>query len=397
MSLELINRSPDLSRLRNEGYDIAVVKDSYLLLKSVPYVNSKKEVRFGTLISNLSLTNNITIKPDPHTVYFIGEFPCKADGTPLESFNHSAWQQELATDLQPNYRFSARPPDGYTDYYQKMTTYEAMLSGPARAIDPKATAKTYKVCVPDETESVFKYCDTASTRVGIYVITEKLEIAKVAIVGLGGTGSYIIDFLAKTPVKEIHLFDGDQFLQHNAFRAPGAPSGQELDEKIPKTVYLERIYSKMRRGIISHSEYVNTGNIDLLRDMNFVFLCVDNGNVKKLIVEKLEEFGVSFLDVGMGIVNSNGSLCGILRVSTSTPTQRASARAQLCFAGDDAVNEYNQNIQIAELNALNAALAVIKWKKMLGFYVDTEKEHFCSYTLSGNVMDNKDPDSEKSQ
>jgi ThiF family len=390
MSLKLIDRSPDLSRLRNDGYDIAVVKDSYLLLKGVPYVNAKKEVKFSTLISNLSLANNVTVKPDPHTVYFIGEFPCKADGTPLDNFNHSVWQQPLATDLQPNYRFSARPPDGYTDYYQKMTTYEAMISGPARVIDPKATARTNKVCVPDEAESVFKYCDTASTRAGIYAITEKLEIAKIAIIGLGGTGSYVLDFISKTPVKEIHLFDCDKFLQHNAFRAPGAASGQELDEQIPKTIYLERIYSKMRRGIISHPEHITPDNVHLLRDMNFVFLCVDNGSAKKFIVEKLEEFGLSFVDSGMGVVNSSGSLCGILRVSTSTQAQRTSARAQLCFADDAANNEYNQNIQIAELNALNAALAVIKWKKLLGYYVDMDKEHFCAYTISGNAMDNKD-------
>ena len=33
--------------------------------------------------------------------------------------------------------------------------------------------------------------------------------------------------------------------------------------------------------------------------------------------------------------------------------------------GDD---DYNRNIQIADLNALNAAFAVIKWKKLFGFY-----------------------------
>ncbi|WP_318271316.1 ThiF family adenylyltransferase [Sphingobacterium cellulitidis] len=46
----------------------------------------------------------------------------------------------------------------------------------------------------------------------------KLERQKIAIIGLGGTGAYILDMVAKTPVKEIHLFDGDSFDQHNAFR-----------------------------------------------------------------------------------------------------------------------------------------------------------------------------------
>ena len=67
-----------------------------------------------------------------------------------------------------------------------------------------------------------------------------------AIVGLGGTGSYILDFLAKTPVQHIHLFDGDRFLQHNAFRSPGAPSLEELQEELSKVGWFQRIYSRMR-------------------------------------------------------------------------------------------------------------------------------------------------------
>jgi tRNA A37 threonylcarbamoyladenosine dehydratase len=56
----------------------------------------------------------------------------------------------------------------------------------------------------------------------------------------GGTGSYVLDFVAKTPVKEIHLFDGDIFDQHNAFRAPGAPSGEELEQRLKKVAVHDR-------------------------------------------------------------------------------------------------------------------------------------------------------------
>jgi hypothetical protein len=52
--------------------------------------------------------------------------------------------------------------------------------------------------------------------------------------------------------------------------------------------------------------------------------------------------------------------------------------------------EYSTNIQIAELNALNAALAVIKWKKLAGFYQDLDFEHHCSYTIGGNMLRNED-------
>ena len=42
------------------------------------------------------------------------------------------------------------------------------------------------------------------------------------------------------------------------------------------------------------------------------------------------------------------------------------------------------------MNALNAALAVIKWKKTRGFYADLEKEHHTVYGVSTNVLTNEE-------
>ena len=39
---------------------------------------------------------------------------------------------------------------------------------------------------------------------------------------------------------------------------------------------------------------------------------------------------------------------------------------------------------------LNAALAVIKWKKLFGFYTDFEREFSSTYTLDGNHFLNED-------
>jgi hypothetical protein len=40
----------------------------------------------------------------------------------------------------------------------------------------------------------------------------------------------------------------------------------------------------------------------------------------------------------------------------------------------------------ADLNALNAALAVIKWKKLACFYQDLDHEHHSTYTIGGNML-----------
>ncbi len=86
------------------------------------------------------------------------------------------------------------------------------------------------------------------------------------------------------------------------------------------------------------------------------------------------------------------ALAGQLRVPTSTPEQREHIRARnrIPFADDDADKPYAQNIQIADLNALNAALAVVKWKKLCGFYRDLEGEHLSVYEVDGNHLLNED-------
>jgi hypothetical protein len=148
----------------------------------------------------------------------------------------------------------------------------------------------------------------------------------------------------------------------------------------------------MHRGIIAHDYFVDASNVQDLQGMDFVFLSLTGGDTKRIVVAKLEEFAVPFVDVGMGIVAVDGSLIGQLRVTTSTAVKRDHVRARnrIPFSDGEADNEYSRNIQIADLNALNAALAVIKWKKLFGFYGDLEHEHFSAYQVDGNCLINED-------
>ena len=388
MSHSLISHSPDLKRLESEGYEVEV-RYGHLLLRHVPYVAETGSVKHGTLVSELTLAGETTARPSTHVVMFAGDMPCDTQGRALTQIRHSSGHKELAKGLTVDHIFSSKPPDGYNDYYEKMTTYEGIISGPAQTIEPGATARTFAVVEAKEEDSVFKYIDTASSRAGISAITDKLRVGAVAIVGLGGTGSYILDLVAKTPVKEIHLFDGDRLGQHNAFRSPGAPSVETLRAAPQKAGHYRDIYSKMRRNIVAHG-YVDESIVDSLREMDFVFVAVDKGRSRRLVVEKLEEFRVPFIDVGMGVEEVEGSLLGQLRVTVVTEQSREKVHSTLPIADRDDQDDYSANIQIAELNALNAALAVIKWKKLLGFYADLEKEHTSLYQIDGNHLINED-------
>jgi hypothetical protein len=208
---------------------------------------------------------------------------------------------------------------------------------------------------------------------------------------LGGTGAYALDLVAKTPVPEIRLIDGDDFLTHNAFRAPGAASLEELRQVQKKVHYLAGIYSRMHRNIVPHAVALDRANLHLLDGGTFAFISMDAGETRQLAVRKCEEMGISFVDVGMGLELVDGSLGGILRVTASTPAMRTHVHdGRISFGSDDGNNLYSSNIQVADLNALNAAMAVVKWKKIRGFYRDLEREHHSTYTTDGNMLLNGD-------
>lgn len=388
MSQQLISRSPDLKRLRDEGYEVEI-RSNHLLIHSVPYVNAKCEVVRGTLVSDLTLAGNITTRPGCHIAYFIGDHPCRQDGVEIPQIKlNQPNPPPLALGIMVKHAFSNKPASGYQDYHQKMTRYIEVISAPARFYDHSATACTFKVITSTEEDSAFMYADTASSRAGVGRLSEKLSLPRVAIIGLGGTGSYVLDLLAKTPVKEIHLFDGDLFIQHNAFRSPGAASLSDLQNRFSKVAYFREIYSRMHKGIIAHEGYISETNVRELRCFYFVFLCLDKGSAKKPIIEELQASKIPFIDVGMGIqlVDGSDQLVGTCRVTTSTAAKTDHISRRISLAEAQGEDVYNRNIQIADFNSLNAALAVIKWKKLYGFYQDLECEHHSTYSTNVNQL-----------
>lgn len=389
MSQRPISRSADLRRLREEGFEIEV-RAAHLVVHSIPYLDAKGVVRRGTLVSDLSLADDVAQRPSTHVAMFAGDIPHDANGNPLRHIINST-HQDLGDGVSFDHTFSSKPqPSGaYVDYYEKVTAYVAFLAGPAEGVDPTATARTFTVVAADGEDSPFLYEDTATGSAQIGAIAERLDLERVGIVGLGGTGSYILDLVAKTRVKEIHLYDFDRFLQHNAFRAPGAPSGEQLAGGPHKVDYFTGQYSNMRRGVIPHRNGIDACNVAELGDMDFVFVALDNGAAKEIIVRYLEDAGIPFIEVGMGIDETDGHLGGIVRVVSGEPGRPAADSHRIPFDVGGADNKYDRNIQIADLNALNAALAVIKWKKLFGFYRDLDHEQFTTYTVDGNHLLNE--------
>ena len=389
MSPRPTSRSSDLRRLVDDGFDVEI-RDGHLLVHDVPYVTSTRQIARGTLVSTLDLAGDVTVTPSTHVALWIGEHPCHADGSVLHEIAHGMAQASGSLQVQAS--FSSKPvgSNGYQDYHHKMTTYIEMISAPALTLDKAVTARTYPVLRPSADPKPFLYEDTASARSGLGLVTDKIRGMKIAIVGLGGTGSWVLDLVARCPIAEVHLFDDDRYLQHNAFRSPGPTPVTELAGGPYKVdIYAQR-WAVMRTGVIAHPERLGEQHAELLTQMDFVFVCVDSGASRRAVADLLERAGCDFVDVGMGLLldDEKAQVLGQVRTTMSTSSTREQARPHLPLVGaaEDAV--YAQNIQIAELNALNAVMAVMRWKKAVGFYTDLEREVSATYAIDGNHIVN---------
>lgn len=383
MSQQLLDHSSDLKRLQEEGYEVDI-QAGYLMIHNVPYVNSNREIKRGILISALELSGDKTVKPSSHIALFAGGHPCNKDGSIIVGIQHQSCKTQITEGIVANFSFSNKPSNGYVDYYEKMSRYIDIISAPAKSLDKSVTAKTFKDIV-FANESNFVYEDTNSSRANINALSSRMAGMKIGIVGLGGSGGYILDLIAKTPVAEIHLFDGDNFLQHNAFRAPGAAKLDLLKSQPKKVDYLSSIYSNMHKHIYAHSEFISEKSLSLLENLDFVFVCIDKGCAKRTLFSYLEIHKIPFIDVGMGLQVENESLSGILRVTCIRPGNESYISKLINF-NDKEDDVYSTNIQIAELNMFTAALAVITWKKQLGFFGSISEIINSNYTISTNSI-----------
>lgn len=383
----LVRNSPDLARLVEDGFAVRIV-NGYLVVDDIPFVNDAAQVQRGSFLCPLDSDGATTVKPSTHVMCFIGGVPRDHRGQPLVGLiNEHVEKWSAGPDLTAACGFSQKPHGGYQDFYDKVTYYTAMVISSAQALEPDASPYTFRPVETDEDDGVFRYLDTFSSRAGITELNDRLALAKVAIIGLGGTGAHILDALAKTTVREIHLYDRDHFRTHNAFRAPGAASIGDLVTGYLKVEYYERMYSAMRRGVVAHPAHVTSENVEELFDANFVFLAIDTGPDKQAIVEALTGRGLPFIDTGVGLNKEADGIAGALRIMTSLPGRNDHiGRDDLIsyFAGENA--EYDTNLQVDELNALTANLAMVRYKKHLGFYANVEGELHTVYVVNSGDL-----------
>lgn len=374
MFRKLVSRNPDLGRLVERGYAVAF-DSKCLIVRDIPYLDSEGALQWGAIVSKLVFVDQEQVVQDDHQIYFAGTHPHQLDGRPIDNLGGGAATiqlTEICADVVVQRSFSNKPvPVGkFDDFFAKIESYVSIISGPA--IERfNANLYTFRSNETVEPDAIFKFQDTLTSRAQIGDLNAGFADEIVAVIGLGGTGAYLLDLLVKTPVPEVRGFDGDDFHVHNAFRSPGRLVETELGLKKAE-VYQGR-YENFRHGLRLEAGRIDETSAESLAGVTFAFVCVDKGSSRAAIFDLLISLGIPFIDVGLGLKRKNGPLGGMLRVTYYSTEDAAQMRdlglAELSDAADDL---YRANIQIGELNALNACLALIRYKQLRGFYVEEE-------------------------
>jgi hypothetical protein len=387
MSTAPLARDPDLVRLLDDGYDVTL-QAGHLIVRHIPYVTETRAIDYGFLAYPVTVSGDRVVSGTDHRIWFAGSAPCDARGQRLSLANPEV--RVITEGLQASFMLSSKPsPSGYPDEYSKVTAYSRIIADQAQAIDPAATPTPGAAWQEVADDSPFQYRDTATSRAGLATISRRYRGHRIGIVGLGGTGAYILDQVAKTEVDSILLVDGDTFDNHNAFRAPGAASLDTLRSRPNKAEHFAAVYSEMHRGVAACAQYLDETSVEVLAGSTFVFLAIDDAVAKRPVVDWLEAHDVPFIDVGIGVEETDGRLAGLLRVTTSLPGRREQARTSIP-APSPHRDDYGRNIQTADLNALNAVMAIIRWKRHIGVYADATNESLATYSLITNEIANED-------
>jgi hypothetical protein len=373
MFQKLVSHNDDIRRLVKKGYAVGFDAGNYLVVRDIPYLDQSGALHWGAIVTKFIDEGKDKIRQHDHQIFFCGSHPHGMEGKPIPNLGGGTTTLALSagsSDITVQRSFSNKPSatGKFQDFFEKIESYVTIISGPAIELH-KVSPLTFRMVEEGKSESPFKVRDTMTSQAEIGDLASKFKDDVIAIIGTGGTGGYLLDFMVKTPVKEIRAFDMDAYYVHNAFRSPGHLDLAEIG-KTKAEVYQAR-YENFRHGLTIVPKFIDSTCAEDLRGVTFAFVCVDKGTSRAGIFDLLISMNIPFIDVGMGLNRKQGALNGMLRVTYYSVEKaiemRSKGYAELADAEDDV---YRANIQIGELNALNACLAVLRFKQLRGFYFD---------------------------
>jgi len=203
---------------------------------------------------------------------------------------------------------------------------------------------------------------------------------RVAIVGLGGVGAWIADFVLKADPQEVHAWDYDRIEPKNILRMPGG-----LDPNVwigrPKAEWFEETYSLIHTNVHGHNVRVLPENVqEVIARTTFAFVAVDNAHDRMMVCDALATARVPFVVAGLSPVRKDKRVKVSMRIVTAH-VGVSSWREAIPQVGQAGQDDYG-SLELPDVYSMAAGWAIQSWRKMRGQFWQERREECLVYRAS---------------
>lgn len=242
----------------------------------------------------------------------------------------------------------------YLDAWEALKTYTSTIYSGFLSFDTEThlqAVRPYTFDIPGErSRNEIQWLDLVRTQ-------------KIAIVGLGGVGAWIADLLVKSDVAEIHGWDHDEIEAKNIIRMPGAVNPNWIGKK--KARWFQDTYSQVHNNVIGHEQKVTEHNADKVgAGISFGFIAVDRDDARTAAIDAFSNRRIPFVDIGLSPSRTDRKVDVSIRIIIARPYLEG-WRAAVPVVDQVGQGIYGR-LELPDLNATAAGLAVQNWRKFCG-------------------------------
>lgn len=131
---------------------------------------------------------------------------------------------------------------------------------------------------------------------------------RIGVVGVGGTGSHVVQQLTYLGCEDFVLIDDDRVEETNLNRLVIAGNA---DTDLPKVYLAQQMIKKINPEacVLSIEEKIQSANsIDALKGVDIIFGCVDNDGARLIMNELALAYHIPYIDLATGIAVENGEI-----------------------------------------------------------------------------------------
>ena len=207
---------------------------------------------------------------------------------------------------------------------------------------------------------------------------------RVAIVGLGGVGAWIADFIVKADPREVHGWDYDCIEPKNILRMPGG-----LDPSVwigrPKADWFQETYSLIHTNVQGHNVKVLPENVqEVIEGTTFAFVAVDDADDRMMVCDSLANAGIPFVVAGLSPVRKDKRVKVSMRIVTAH-VGVSSWRDAIPQVGQAGQDDYG-SLDLPDVYSTAAGWAIQSWRKMRGQIWQEQREECLDYSANDQSL-----------